>query len=236
MDDQVAVSNHVADIGKRFQFLYDEEAELIKDVIDDVGIEWLLKEVKEGLHPDHQGNLSKTSEELPADGVEEALSHVLDEESGKMIHVDDEMIQQLHAAEGWLVISEFIKWIQLAIIQDEKLYAARDCTSMKEYSNLYLPDSYGHVKKMISVGRAFKGVFTGKGASMHLLEDGKMKVDVPDKVSDQMQSINEIGITKLYELTKIPEADFKDAISKGVVTLDDGREIDLSEIKEESAR
>lgn len=210
--------------GVIFPELTMEDADTVYNAIQDKGITYWINEGA-SMHP----------EKMPSEGVGEALSHVLDDETGKMIAVDEDMINQLQSAEGWMVISEFIKWIQLAIIQDERLYTVRECTSMEEYTKLYLPDSYGHVKKMISVGRAFKGAF-GEGAPVHLLEDGKMKVEVSEEMSSQLQGINEIGITKLYELTKLPDADFSEVMSHDVVKLKDGREIPLSEIREESAR
>jgi len=152
---------------------------------------------------------------------------VFDQDSNQMVAVTKEMHLEANALQQRLNATTLVTALILKRIKDKQLYLAFQCSSFAEYADTVLPMSYGHAKKYIRIADTFAPLIPGefeKGASTHLLE------------SDEINQLSSLGSEKLYELSKVKEADFTEVFSSGKVTLPNGAEYTLDEIKEESAR
>lgn len=164
---------------------------------------------------------------------DQPLSHVIDDETGQVVHITDEMTQSLRDAEALMVVGDLIKCIQLARIQDQKLYLASGCSSMQEYTEVELQTPYRSVQQKISVGRIFKALIP---ETQTFASDGQRLVTENTQALEVLGDLSKISLSKYYELTKIPDADFSEIASRGVVTGSNGIEISVAEIMETSAR
>lgn len=218
---QFAISEYTGVGRKAWKHVRDAEAEQVLNVMKDTSPDDLATKATEA---------STSTEVAESDNVN--LSHVLDEETGKLIKVSDDMRRIAHGIqqriEGATIITAFL----IQMVRDEKLYLAFGCGSFQEYADTMLPFTRHTAYKYISIGEKFAPLIpkleSSTVASMQQLDTG----DLGQKVND----LSGIGMSKLYELTKIPDADFSEVMNKGVVKTPDGQEWSLEDIKAESSR
>lgn len=183
----------------------------------------------ESIHPEE--SVSETATEVVvSEKVQHALQNesVFDEDSKELVEVTPEMRNMANMLQQKLNATTLITALILKKFSDEKLYLAVGCNSFKEFAETCLPYGYRHSKRFLSIANHFApllpGDFDPKGTSMSLEE------------SEEIAELSSLGSAKLYELTKIEDADFQEVFTKGKVVMPDGSEMTLDEIKDESAR
>lgn len=154
------------------------------------------------------------------------LKHVLDEETGELVEITDERRQISVRIHERIQGSVMVSAILLQIARDEKIYLAFGLGSFQEYVNTMLPFSKRYAYKLLNVADEFSPILP-KVSSM-TLSNGE--------VPNEIQELGSLGISKLYNLTRLPEADYSEVFKKRKVKLADGTELDLREIEESSSR
>ncbi|MEP0004550.1 MAG: hypothetical protein ABJ387_03650 [Balneola sp.] len=164
--------------------------------------------------------------EVVSDNVKQ-FGSVYDAETKEFVKVSNEqreLAQFLHN-----VVQRFVLDTALILkrISDEKLYLALGASSFKEYAENHLTFSYRTAKDYLAVGRKF---------APYLPELSLERAPGALSEKEGVQNLEKLGIKKLLELSKIEDADFTEVISKGVVKLDDGTELDLDEINSSTSK
>ena len=167
-------------------------------------------------------------------GLADGLNHVLDEETGELVEISDDMRRIAHGIqqriEGATIITAFL----IQMVRDEKMYLAFGCGSFQEYADTMLPFNRRTAYKYISISEKFTPLLPSRLSSNGVQSTAQIAENIAS--NDVMQDLSSIGTEKLYELTKIPDADFSEVMNKGVVKTPDGQEWSLDEIKAESSR
>lgn len=183
---------------------------------------------KESTNKKDPNGLQKTGNE----DSETSLRHVLDEESGQIVEITDDMRHVAQTIQQRIQGATIATSILIQIVRDQKLYLAYGCGSFKDYAENMLPFSPQQAKKYLKIADTYAPLIGDfKGASMRLLNKKLHEIE-----DEGVKELGSLGMSKLYELTKIPEADFDEVVSKGVVKLKDGSEISIDEIKDQTAR
>jgi len=154
---------------------------------------------------------------------------VYDSEKEDFVDISPEI--QRHAAYVHQQIALGTFSIALAIKKmfDEKLYLGLGCSSKVEYCETMLPFGRQQAYKYYAIGRKFQNFLPANGENVA-----------------PVRQIEDIPMKKLYELTKIDEADFEELMTKGEVegvSLDEIRKqtyndaiTELAKIKNKSSR
>jgi len=146
---------------------------------------------------------------------------VYDETKGEIVTVSQEtqlMAGHLHQQ---IMMGVLVSAVALKRMRDEKLYLGLGCQSMQEYLLTMCPVGRAQAYKYIRVADKFTGF---------LLPESVQSTGHSDGVQSTGQ-IEKIGFEKLYELTRIEEADFED-LREGKITSKDGRTMTVEEIRE----
>ncbi|MEQ8578178.1 MAG: hypothetical protein RIC57_09095 [Balneola sp.] len=152
---------------------------------------------------------------------------VFDADSGETVAVSAEMRSLAFGLQQRLDATTLVTALILKKVSDEKLYLAFDCSSFKEYAETMLPFGYSSSKKYLIIGNKFAPMlpeFDSKGDSNHLLE------------SENVAELSGLGYSKLYELTKVEDADFSEVMTEGKLVMPDGSELTLDDLRDMSAR
>lgn len=130
--------------------------------------------------------------------------------------------QQLQAA-------TLVQAVALKRMYDDGLYADLGYQTWKEYVELGLDMSTSYVRQLRTIADRFEG----------LLPEGwqseRPMLEAPAEVQHAAQ-LSALGSKKLYELVRVQDVDFSEALSDGIVRLPGGATMTLDELKAQTAR
>ncbi len=127
---------------------------------------------------------------------------------------------------------------------DEKLYIALGCESRDEYIDTMLPYSRRQAYILLAIGRKFSGILGGISQNKLISagsDDGVQERALNDNMSENTEigvherALNELGIKKLYEMTKFEDSEIEELLNTGSTRIN-GNDFSLEEIKEKSAK
>lgn len=119
-----------------------------------------------------------------------------------------------------IAMGVFITALAIKKMYDEKLYLAFNCSTREEYADTMLPFGRRQAEKYYRIADKFKE---------YLPENANLSSQIEGDVQ-------ELGIAKLYELTKIEDEDLRTVMSGGNLTGADGNKYSLEDINDMSAR
>ncbi len=158
---------------------------------------------------------------------------ILDQESGEFVEVSHEKQRLASYAHNQVLMGAFISAISIKKIFDEKLYLGLNCGSRDEYCETMLPFGRRQAFRLYAIANKFDAV------SKSLTGDGLTQItsgDTSDLVTLKSQTeLAGIGVTKLYELTRLEDDDIKDLIKGGKLKTESG-DYDIEDIKDASAK
>lgn len=166
---------------------------------------------------------------------QQIATSVFDGETGEMAEVTAEGQRMASYLHQQVLLGVFISATAIKKMFDEKLYLALGCQTKEEYC-LTLPYGYRQANKLYQIAAKFEDVsknligegFTGISSS-GMLENMNSSSHLNEK------DIASLGITKLYQLTRLEDENIKELIKEGKTELGGG-EISIEEIKEMSAK
>lgn len=137
-----------------------------------------------------------------------------------------------------VVLGSFISAVALKKIFDERLYLALGCQTKEEYVTTQTPYGIRQAQRLVAVANKFDAV--SKQLAGQELKQITSSQDSENATSmshdgNLQNDLTSIGITKLYELTKIDDSDLTELLDKGTVNVN-GEVLDLEELKEMTVR
>ncbi len=223
---QMAISGYVTEVYEPFSELTEDLAKEVLDEIDHSGFNQVQKIALEDQQPEESFTKNETTD-VVSEKVKQ-LGSVYDSETKEFVQIDAETRALAQALQQRVDMATLMTAMILKRMSDEKLYLGLGYSNFKEYVLETLPFGESSAKKYLKIGRKFAGVLPedfGKGEPVHLLEE-----------NENAQKLSGLGVKKLYDLTKIEDADFSEVVSQGVVKLNDGTELDLDEINASTAK
>lgn len=172
---------------------------------------------------DEEGFGTQETTEVASMQVEKPARTVLNKDTGEVIEVTDDVLKEFHKNEEGILLGSLKMAWHISQIMDKGLFVAANFESFEEYAISRLPFSYEHATKWAKIGRTFGPVL----ADINLTGDGNKQL--ASMQDENVRKISSMPFTKLYEMTKIEDADYTQLIEKGVVTLN-GNEFSLQEI------
>jgi hypothetical protein len=161
---------------------------------------------------------------------------ILDLDTGEFTEVSHEQIRLAQYAHQQVLLGVFISAISLKKIFDEKLYLALNCQSKEEYCST-LPFGLRQAEKLCAIAAKFENVsksLTGNGliqiTSGDTLENAKSTS--PNEIAEK---VSNLGIEKLYELSRFDDGDLAELIKKGKVKVGEN-DFNIEDIKDETAK
>jgi len=165
---------------------------------------------------------------------------VYDAENDAWVEVNAEQQRFAGYVHQQVLLGVFVSATAIKKVFDEKLYLALGCQSRDEYIETMLPYGKRQTYRLYAVANKFNSVL-GNGDLMQLQgNNDKYLIDKTENVSlkshlnnrtIEVQTLGELGINKLYELTKLDDDELKDLVKKNKVELGNG-EYSLEDIKE----
>jgi hypothetical protein len=182
---------------------------------------------------DEEQSAEVTDLEPVAEEEEQAGDLVIydDEEEG-MVKVTPEERRVANSLQQRMDVTTLMMAVIMMRMSDEKLYRAVDkgYSSFREYAEVRCPFGYRQAQKYASIGRKFAPLLPGD------ITKGELSSPDQKALNGNLEALGDLGVNKLYELSKIDDADFSELPSEGKVILKDGTEIDVEDIKSQSAR
>lgn len=162
---------------------------------------------------------------------------VLDAESGKFIEISHEQVRLAQYVHQQALLGVFISAVSIKKMIDERLYFALGFGSRDEYIDAALPYGRSQAYKLIAIATKFDSVaksLTGKDLGVIGEGEGPEKVQSTG-LNENEQKITQLGVEKLYELTRLDDENVKELIKTGHTRAKDA-DFDLDKILSASAR
>jgi len=160
---------------------------------------------------------------------------VYNEDEKKFITVTAEQQRLAAYVHQQVVTGSIITSIALKKIRDEKLYSGLGCSSFEEYCSTMLPfgkrTAYRYLKIADKIEIAFP-VFKQLNADNRNSDNSQNSDNVV--TSDEMSEMQNIGLAKLYEITKLDDEEFKELVKGG--KLGENGELSIGDIMDMTAR
>lgn len=172
------------------------------------------------------------AETLPARPAPQAVPVHYDAEADEW--VESTPARQQKAAQMQLLVDAgaFIQAIGLHHIREERLYLDMGFSGWTEYCERKLSMTRQHAHRLLRIGRTFAPYLdAGNVTSMLQLPEAGNGEDGLDGAPPAIRQIASLGITKMYELTKLDEEEVNRVVRSGEVALADGSTLDLDEIR-----
>ncbi len=174
------------------------------------------------MNQNNQGQVENESTIAKVSNHSQGVTSILDSESGNFVEITPELQRNAMYVHGQIQLGTFAIALAIKKIYDEKLYLGLGCSSRKEYAETMLPFGRKQAEKYYKVAdkvSQFMPELKENGASMRHLEPG------------DTEKLDGIGMAKLYELTKLEDADFEEIMEGNEVNG-----VSLEEIKAASVR
>lgn len=151
------------------------------------------------------------------------LREVFDAESGQLVQRTADQQAEAHRLHSLMKMTDLAQAILLKKFLDGKHHLDLGYSTKEEFYQQELGQSRGYVSKKLKIATRFENIIPIGNVS-----PGK---HLPNNDSTNLEVLNKIGLTKLYEIAKIEDADFEDVLTFGVVRFPDGREVPLEDIE-----
>lgn len=231
-----------------FEHLNDADAKEVFEIIDLRGAEQILEDIKaEYSKSDTQSDnenegassamaeSSSDDEQQPGGAVAATpgarttpapsfqLREVYDAESGELVQRTPEQQAAAHSLYSLMKMADLAQAILLKKFLDGNHHLDLGYSTKEDFYIQELGQSRSNVSRKLKVAEKFEGIIpVGNVAPVqHLTGDE----------SANLETLNQIGLTKLYEVAKVEEADFDEVLTTGVVKFPDGREVPLEDIQ-----
>lgn len=160
-----------------------------------------------------------------------APRQVFDSEAGKLVPITDEQSHRAMWLQRQIEAASLVTGVALKHMRDEKLYLALGFSCFREYADTALPFGRQQAYKYVAIGERFAPLLPTLGdesvASMRHSNDDDPRAEI----------LASLGNAKLYELTKIEDAQFEDIIDTGRLVMPDGEtSYSLEELKTMNCR
>lgn len=177
--------------------------------------------------PPKEGNL-----EAVTVGAEVPSIKVYDDEEGGMVEVSGDERRIANSLQQRMDLTTLMVAVIMMRMSDEKLYRAvgNGYSSFREYAEVRCPFGYRQAQKYAAIGRKFAPLLPSD------MTKGELSSPDQQALNGNMESLSELGVNKMYELARVEDADFSELPSEGKVVFTDGTEIDVEEMKSQSAR
>ncbi len=167
---------------------------------------------------------------------ENALT-ILDQETGQFVEVTHETQRLASYVHNQVLMGAFISAVSIKKIFDEKLYLGLNCGSKDEYCSTMLPFGIRQAQRLYQIANKFDAV------SKSLTGNGLIQITSGDTLENttlmshdlNANELAQLGMAKLYELTKLEDENIKDLIKEGKTKVAD-HELLIEEIKDASAK
>jgi hypothetical protein len=145
-----------------------------------------------------------------------------------------------------VLMGVFISAAAIKKMFDDRLYLGLGCESRDEYIDTMLPYGRRQAYRLYAIGNKFNGLIGAEIDEKRLLGAGDGNLVPPVALNEEgtdgedgnkvsPTTLGNLGIRKLYEMTRFNDDEFEELINTGKTKLGDA-EITIDEIKEESAR
>lgn len=160
-----------------------------------------------------------------------------DDDTGTLIEKDENKANMARNLHRLIRDTTLMTSFCLTKMADEELYLQLGYSNMKEYVNYEIPFSYRTAQRYMEVGRSYGPLFPGItgaiGQSGETVSPGEL--DLPDSEYERYEKLSKVSFRKLKALAK-SGADFSDVMSKDIITLQDGTEIDIEEMRAQTVK
>jgi hypothetical protein len=160
------------------------------------------------------------------------IREVWDDEKKKMVTIKPEQARLAAYLHEQVTAGVFVTALAMKRIINERLYLALGAGSVQEYCDTMLPFGRGQAYKYKAIAERFEGVLPELTPPEK--EDGSSLIVSPGRQYD-LKSLESIGYRKLYELSKVEDADFSEIPTRGIVKIGN-EEINIDQIQEMTAR
>ncbi len=164
------------------------------------------------------------------DDHSQGVQKMYDAELGDYVDITPAFQRNAAYVHGQIQMGTFAIALAIKKIYDEKLYLGLGCSSKEEYANRMLPFSRKQANKYYRVAdrisQYMPQIDTNDAPGRHL--------DAPES-----KKFSEMGIRKLYELTKVDDADFEELMEGGDLnghTLEEFKAMTVRQATEEIAK
>lgn len=156
---------------------------------------------------------------------------VYDAEHDAMVEVTREQQMLAASLHRQVVIGAFITALALKRIRDERLYVALGCHTFDEYTVSMCPFNRAQAYKYLKIAQRFEQLLPNMEELKEIAESKKV-----NKNSERfVQSTGQMGIEKLYELTRLEDNDLEELTTTGKLSTPDG-DYTLEQMQEQTTR
>jgi len=181
------------------------------------------------------------SSQLP-DNAKHGLLQVYDADNDCIHESTPERQRWANEVQGAILFGTFISAMKLAEMMNNRLYLDLGFISRDDYIENGFPLGRAQAYKMLRISKRYmealpdleRKMLTSKVHSSGLSGE---EHDIEKVHSSGLFQWDSIGVTKLYELSRLPDDDlFQQAVENGSLTTADGRQLTLEDIREMSSR
>jgi hypothetical protein len=160
------------------------------------------------------------------------IREVWDDEKKKMVTIKPEQARLAAYLHEQVTAGVFVTALAMKRIINERLYLALGAGSVQEYCDTMLPFGRMQAYRYKSIAERFEGILPELTPGEK--EDGSSPI-VTSTIQHDFNGIEKIGMMKLYELSRIEDADFSEIPTRGIVKIGN-EEINIDAITEMTAR
>ncbi|MEQ9309714.1 MAG: hypothetical protein RLN90_09680 [Balneolaceae bacterium] len=230
---QMAIAGYVTGVYEPFAELTDPQANKVFIQIEKMGFEKLQKIALQDQQPEEfRTEKTGTATSLEVAEIEQpGNALVLDDETGGFVEVTPEMKQAAFQIHNMIEHDSLRKGFMMKYFSDHKLYTAWGCTNFREYAETVSTLGLSACNRYLKIGNAYAPLFPEIDFSV----DSNPHALLPPEAENRLNEYSELGYSKLYELTKVPDEEFVELFKKGTAEVN-GKTFDLELIKEQSTR
>jgi len=153
---------------------------------------------------------------------------ILDQETGEFIEITEEQKVIASLIQRNIELGFFISAINIKKMLDGRYYYALGCQSRDEWIDTKCPIGRSQVYKLYAIATKFEPILDGM--QIKQLGEGSS-----ESTSDSVQLLDKTGVEKLYELSKLEDAQLNDLLKNGKIKTDGG-EYSFDDIKDATAK
>ncbi len=153
------------------------------------------------------------------------LKEVYDAERGEIVARTPEQQSAAHSLYSLMKMADLAQAILLKKFFDGEHHLDMGYSTKDEFCTAELGESRRNINRKLKVAERLEGLIPisdGTPVSRSLLSENQ---------SEHLEALNGIGLSKLYEVAKVEDANFEEVLTTGVVHFADGREMSLEDIR-----
>lgn len=159
---------------------------------------------------------------------------IYDAENDVMYESTPERQRWANEVQGAILFGTFISSIKLAEMLNNRLYLDLGFISKDDYLENGFPLGRSQAYKMYRIANRFTESLPDLQRQILQMEENSESVHSSGQ--NPLKQWDMIGITKLYELTRIEDDMFQSTIDSGTLKTADGRELSIDDIREMTSR